>query len=67
MILFKYLLTSSCGRDTETQLLVGENDSRVFILRQSINLQIMMFNPLSPHDALKHHFKSLKNYLISYN
>ena len=22
------------------------------------------FNPLSPHDALKHHFTSLKTYLI---
>ena len=22
------------------------------------------FNPLSPHDALKHHFTSLKKYLI---
>ena len=24
-----------------------------------------MFNPLSPHDALRHHFASLKNDLIS--
>ena len=23
-----------------------------------------LFNPLSPHDALKHHFTSLKKYLI---
>ena len=25
------------------------------------------FNPLNPHDALKHHFASLKNDLISWN
>ena len=25
------------------------------------------FNPLSPHDALKHHFTSLKTDLFSYN
>ena len=25
------------------------------------------YNPLNPHDALKHHFKSLKNDLISWN
>ena len=25
---------------------------------------IQRFNPLSPHDALKHHFKSLKTDLI---
>ena len=25
------------------------------------------FNPLSPPDALKHHFTSLKTHLISYN
>ena len=25
------------------------------------------FNPLSPHDALKHHFTSLKTHLFSYN
>ena len=24
----------------------------------------MFFNPLSPHDALNHHFTSLKTYLI---
>ena len=26
--------------------------------------QLLIFNPLSPHDALKHHFASLKTYLI---
>ena len=27
-------------------------------------IEILMLNPLSPHDALKHHFTSLKTYLI---
>ena len=27
----------------------------------------ILFNPLSPHEALKHHFTSLKTPLFSYN
>ena len=35
----------------------------VFILSFSDYITCI-FNPLSPHDALKHHFTSLKTYLI---
>ena len=31
---------------------------------KQIQLFFTHFNPLSPHDALKHHFTSLKTYLI---
>ena len=30
-----------------------------------ITLILLMVNPLSPHDALKHHYTSMKTYLIS--
>ena len=39
-----------------------------FIMRMRIICTFKMgtsFNPLSPHDALKHHFQSLKTNLIS--
>ena len=34
------------------------------IKRKELTKTFMMINPLSPHDALKHHFTSLKTDLI---
>ena len=42
------------GRGSETQLQVGEK----------INNLTKRFNPLSHHDALKHHFESFKTNII---
>ena len=42
------------GRGTETHFRVGED----------LNSVTQRFNPLSPHDALMHHFTSLKIDLI---
>ena len=42
------------GRGSETQRHVGSN----------LKASISRFNSLSPHDALKHHFTSLKTDLI---
>ena len=38
---------------------------RVYRPMSYISLQVVRRTPLSPHDALKHHFSSLKNGLIS--
>ena len=42
-------------------------------IKQNVNFQLdrngilaAIINPLIPHDALKHHFESLNNGLISY-
>ena len=42
------------GRGEGTQLQVGGK----------INYLTKRFNPLSPHDALKHHFESIKTNII---
>ena len=34
--------------------------------RDPSGAEIFVFNPLGPHDAMKHHFATLKNDLISY-
>ena len=42
------------GHGSGTQLQLAEN----------LNFFVQCFNPFSPHDALKHHFTSLKTDLI---
>ena len=41
----------------------ASNDN-LSVIRETPLIAISLFNPLSPHDALKHHFTSLKTYLI---
>ena len=50
----KFHSLEAVGRGSWAQLQVGENE----------NYSILRFNPLSPCDALKHHFTPLKTYLI---
>ena len=55
---FQQLQVVSRYRDSQPQ--VAENYLYLFYPRPNI----LMFNPSSPYDALKHHFTSLKTYLI---
>ena len=49
-----------------THVLTDKNNIIVYQESQSFKAKIVYvkINPLSPHDALKHHFTSLKTYLI---
>ena len=49
---------------TKSFMMISNWKTLVFMVYTTI---FQRFNPLSPHDALKHHFASLKNDLISSN
>ena len=39
-------------------------EAEIFVYKPCRPKVVFFFNPLSPYDALKHHFKSLKTHLI---
>ena len=45
-------------------LLKNNPSMRQQLLKSYVNGEVNLFNPLNPHDALKHHFTSLKTDLI---
>ena len=56
------------------QMIKTPVNAEIFIIRSTKmtdkvdeDERFVCFNPLSPHDALKHHFTFLKTQLISYN
>ena len=58
-----YLPIRSCGKCVKIIQISQKSDCEgTFFLKLNI-----VFNPLSPHDASKHHFPSLKTILFSYN
>ena len=63
-------LNKHCGRTVHRHACIASSPSRevgfAAMVQWSITSRSICFNHLSPHDALKHHFASLKNYLISW-
>ena len=57
------LLEKNVYRSCGSRLHVRKKSSYSCLILDDF-LQLFTFNPLSPHDALKHHFTSLKTDLI---
>ena len=64
---YKYGISFSAGIVFRRQILTFKDDPRTERVKELITETLeggMCFNPLSPHDALKYHFTSLKTDLI---